>query len=95
MSNEVIVDSPSRIGNWYIEPFSDMSAAFFFSSDPFRVCVLDRLSWWIYELADCRSEVEIAAHVANVSSGRIGEGEEAQSFVRDRLDSLRLRGLVA
>jgi hypothetical protein len=86
---------PRKSKGWQVEPFSDMSATFLFSSSPVRICVLDRLSWWIYELSDGRTEEEIAAHVVEGTGGRFTDPAEALSLVRARLGSLRTSELIA
>ena len=95
MTEATIDQVPRQLPGWQIEPFSDMSAAFLFSSAPARVCVLDRLSWWIYELADGRTETQIAEHVSATAPDKFGEGKGALPFVRSRLSSLRESGLLA
>lgn len=95
MAEATIDQVPRQLQGWQIEPFSDLSAAFFFSSAPPRICVLDRLSWWIYELADGKTETQIAEHVATTAPDKFGQGEDALTFVRSRLSSLRESGLLA
>jgi hypothetical protein len=85
--------APVCTTGWFVEPFSDLSAAFVFSGSPIRVTVLDRLTWYVLESCDGREESEIASRVATLGHDRVS-AELARRLVADRLSVLRERGLV-
>ncbi len=87
--------SPARTTGWEIEPFADMSAAFVFFHAPVRLIVLDRLTWFVLELCDGRSENQIAERVTALRAGaRDGHDGDVRAIVADRLGTLRDRGLL-
>ncbi|WP_134765085.1 hypothetical protein [Nocardioides sp. 1609] len=88
---------PLHTSGWELEPFADMSAAFVFFHSPVRLVVLDRLTWFVLELCDGRSEEEIAERVMALRAGArgAGAGTEGRAIVADRLATLRARGLLA
>ncbi len=84
---------PERTRDWELEPFADMSSAFVFLNNPLRVTVLDKLTWYVLELCDGRSETDIVARVA--AQSRTSQGQaKAAGIVADRLRVLRRQGLV-
>jgi hypothetical protein len=85
---------PERTDDWELEPFADASSAFVFFNSPLRVTVLDKLTWYVLELCDGRSESQIVARVAGASRTEPGRARAA-AIVTDRLAVLRRQGLVA
>lgn len=86
--------NPAQTTDWAIEPFADLSAAFVFFNNPVRLIVLDRLTWYVLELCDGRSEQEIADKVGSLGKAASGADSVAK-IVTDRLGVLRDRGLLA
>ncbi|MCX4966445.1 hypothetical protein OHA98_16705 [Streptomyces sp. NBC_00654] len=75
-----------------MEPFADLSAAFVFFVSPVRITVLDRLTWYVLEICDNRTEADIIAKVAAL--GTANTPDRARQIVKDRLQVLRDRGLL-
>lgn len=83
---------PTQTTGWAIEPFADLSAAFVFFDDPVRLITLDRLTWYVLELCDGRTENEIVEKVHMLSQNNT---EVAAELVANRLGILRGRGVLA
>lgn len=79
----------TRTGGWRAEPFADLSAAFVFFVSPVRIKVLDRLTWYVLELCQDRTESDIVEKVA-----ALGAAERAGKIVKGRVQVLRDLGLL-